>query len=333
MISAYDVPMTLVRRTDSRSWLSKSDEHLRRDVIKLLQGLREEPESTRDWARLDELVEAFVISHSRAGKEVSPHTLRAACIGARMLLGWAMSGDGGVDVVRMGRRDAQRYMLFLRDRAGGVRPATLQARLSGARGFMRLLKWAEVRLDDPFEDVRVDADPTEAIVRRPPYDEASLNVVRSLADLPGLEARRLWLANVLCLHAGLRIAEALDVRRADVEHGELLVRGKGGKERRVPLSPQLQGLLSEVPPWPDGRYLHWTYRELYHRMFEVFRKHGLKFRGFHALRKVCGTRLFDQTRDFSQVAWFLGHASVDTTRKYVQVKGEQLSSQVLNWPE
>lgn len=198
---------------------------------------------------------------------------------------------------------------------------------------MRLLKWAGVRPDDPFEEVRVEADRTESIVRRPPYDEVSLDVVRSLSVLPGVEARRFWLVNVLCLHAGLRIAEALDVRRPDVAHGELLVRGKGGKERRVPLSPQLQALLSEVPPLPDGRYLHWTYAQVYHRMSELFRKHGLTFRGFHALRKVCGTRLFEQTRDFSQVAWFLGHSSVDTTRKYVQVKGEQLSSQVLNWPE
>ena len=56
--------------------------------------------------------------------------------------------------------------------------------------------------------------------------------------------------------------------------------------------------------------------------------HGDAWRGFHAARKHSGTRLYRATRDFTRVGVFLGHASVDTTRRYGALEENEVQNEV-----
>ena len=137
---------------------------------------------------------------------------------------------------------------------------------------------------------------------------------------------------LLCAHSGLRITEALGVTRADLQDRLLEVRGKGGKVRRVPLGARVRGALDGLPPLDaDGHLFSWTYGQATYRTQQAFGRAGLTWRGFHAARKHSGTRLYAATRDFTRVGLFLGHASVDTTRRYVAVESDDVAAEVEHW--
>ena len=132
------------------------------------------------------------------------------------------------------------------------------------------------------------------------------------------------------MHAGLRIGEALQVKAADIAGHTLTVYGKGGKVRRVPLGKRVRGALREVTPQPGGHLFHWSYSQAAYRMRKACTAAGRPgfWRGFHAARKASGTRLYQKVGDFTRVAVFLGHSSVDTTRKYVAVMDDDVSAEV-----
>ena len=58
---------------------------------------------------------------------------------------------------------------------------------------------------------------------------------------------------------------------------------------------------------------------------------GPSWQGFHAARKSSGIRLYARTRDFTRVGLFLGHASVDATRRYVAVLDDDVAAEVENF--
>ena len=83
-------------------------------------------------------------------------------------------------------------------------------------------------------------------------------------------------------------------------------------------------------PQSDRRLFHWTYSQAAYRMRKASAAagHADFWRGFHAARKSSGTRLYQKVGDFTRVAVFLGHSSVDTTRKYVAVADHDVSAEV-----
>lgn len=317
----------LVRVSSPHTWRNKSDTELRRDTLRLLQQLREDLDAAREtWQ------DFFTASLGDAVG--SPHTLRSYQQGAWMFLSWALSGEGAVNLTRPAQRDGARYLAHLREqrRAGRpYRPATLQTRLVAGRAVLAALRWAGVSEGgDPFAGVRVRADPTPSVVRRPPYENDAQAAIWTLRESEKPADHRLWVLCLLCLHAGLRVAEALALGPAQVKGNYLRLTGKGGKMRQVPLSRLLSTELRTLSS-PGGQYFAWSYSNVNYRMSVLMAKSGVEWRGFHGLRKACATRLYEATGDFTRVGLFLGHASADTTRSYVAVRANDLSVQVADW--
>ncbi|GAA5441824.1 tyrosine recombinase XerC [Deinococcus caeni] len=120
--------------------------------------------------------------------------------------------------------------------------------------------------------------------------------------------------------------EALSVNISDIQGAQLTVHGKGGKARRVPVGKQVRTALAGLPPvHAAGRLFDWSYHQAKYRMSLALRAGG---RGFHAARKHSGTRLYRATIDFTRVGLFLGHASVDTTRRYVALEENDVQNEV-----
>lgn len=201
---------------------------------------------------------------------------------------------------------------------GGTAPNTRKSTVSTLRGFFRWAKRTGRRPDDPTEHlpaVRVPAG-----VPRPIPDHAYQAAVEQ-AD----EETRLMLA--LGYWAGLRRAEIAQVHSDDITDGWLIVHGKGGKTRRVPIARELRPYLDGVTGWafPSparlGQHVGVDYVES--RVKAVTHPYTC-----HQLRHAAATRWYAKTCDIRAVQLLLGHASVATTQVYVQTTDAQLLAAV-----
>ncbi len=140
---------------------------------------------------------------------------------------------------------------------------------------------------------------------------------------------------------GLRISELCGLRVSDLDRAEQLVRvrGKGKKERQVPIgAPAIQAIDSywsrlSVAPAQDEPVFHrsgddprpMSPRTLQHRL-----KHYLAIAGLdphltpHKLRHSYATHLLDAGADLRSVQELLGHAHLVTTQVYTHVTTERL---------
>lgn len=273
---------------------------------------------------------AYMGTASRKGSRTSQKTLDAYSLAVRDFVPWARAS--GMQLLRPGKRDGGRYLANLQRRPsagkgkkGFLSAATIAQYTAGVRALYRALRWAGATEVQPFDEVYVPSDPTPGIVKNPPYIQEIDAVLQHCEP-------RLAALILLCSHAGLRVSEALAVKDGDIQGRTLVVKGKGGKVRRVPLGAKVrQALASLYPVEQDGAYFDWDYGQATYRAGKAFKATGFEWRGFHAARKHSGTRLYQATRDFTRVGLFLGHSSVDTTRRYVAVQDNDVSSLVEDW--
>lgn len=129
----------------------------------------------------------------------------------------------------------------------------------------------------------------------------------------------------LAAELGLRRGEVAQVHTRDLLETAtgpaLLVRGKGDKQRVVPLPERLAQTLRDAPPgylFPGGVDGHLG-REHVGKVVSRLLPRGYSM---HTLRHRFGTRAYALSGDLLAVQEILGHASADTTRRYVEVPDE-----------
>ncbi len=288
--------------------------------------------AAHDAAGLWRLTEVWTTLHGRAGALVSPHTRKNYRHGVETLVAaWDRE-----NLLRPARDAAALWLRQLE--AGGLKPATVQIRLAAARALYGALRWAGATDVDPFDGVRVAADPTPAWEKRAPYSAAEFEAL--LAVALGADRALVLLAG----HGGLRVSECLALEWTDVELPQrrlVVAKGKGGKRRTVPLSGTLLAALRALRP-PDGRGYVLPYRSDFPARARIKRlaaaarlpdaeESGIPYRGIHALRHTCGTRLVRETGNLEMAARHLGHSSIETTRVYAKWSDEGLNSTVGGW--
>ncbi|TAH34305.1 MAG: hypothetical protein EYC70_15250 [Planctomycetota bacterium] len=282
----------------------------------------------RDPGRLFEVLSGHLALHGRAGAAVSSHTLRSYRQGVAELLEFA--NETGASVLRPPQDWGALFVRTLEGRS--LSPATVRVRLAAGRALYAALRWSGATEADPFAGVRTASDPTEAWDKCPPYTEEDLAALLAVA---GVRER---VALLLGAHAGLRISEAavLPWGAVDLAGKRLRVRrGKGRKDRDVNLSGSLAASLSELRasqgPQSDGqRILNLTVPGLRALLQRLARRAGVAWKGVHALRHAAGARLYAETNDLGTVADHLGHASLDTARRYAK-RSSAVRSVVGNW--
>jgi integrase/recombinase XerD len=141
---------------------------------------------------------------------------------------------------------------------------------------------------------------------------------------------------------GLRVSELvhLEVKQVNLEAGFVRVRGKGGRERVVPLGSRARekvlGYLNTVRPvLLKGRsspylFLNRSVKPLTRQRFwQLLRRYGLQSpQGGHiyphALRHAFATHLLDGGADLRAVQAMLGHVDIATTQIYTHLTSERL---------
>jgi site-specific recombinase XerD len=243
------------------------------------------------------------------------------------------------------RRDVEEFCTWLTRRGGKLRnvdvrvlseyvvelgrarprklaPATIARKLAAVRSFLRFtLGPAQVP----------DASLAPRRPQRLPETPKTAEVEAALDELDGegpLSLRNRALVE-LVYSAGLRSAEAvgLDLGDVDFEREQLHVRGKGGKERFVPLGEEAAHLVA--------RYLHEARpalaRDAENALFLSARGKRLDtstlrrvFAHPHRLRHAFATHLLEGGADLRTIQELLGHSSLSTTQLYSHVDGRRL---------
>ncbi len=246
---------------------------------------------------------------------------------------------------------------WLGERAGDRVGATLSRNVSSVRAFLRYAR----------RTGRLDKDPSALLrapkVRRSLPDVLSITDSSRLMDTPPdvqakprtsrrgepAERERLALRDCALLEmmygSGVRVSEVIGLNLADVDlrHRTALVRGKGSKERIVPLGRQavvavgaylfVRSLFrhpkTDVQD-PEAMFLgrHGTRLTPRQVQYQVA-TYGATATGRpdvhpHTLRHACATHLLDAGADLRMIQELLGHASVTTTQRYTHVSMEKI---------
>jgi integrase len=155
-----------------------------------------------------------------------------------------------------------------------------------------------------------------------PIPAAALEQARAAAD-----AETLLIIDLAAL-AGLRRSEIARVHGDDVTDDGLLVHGKGGRVRLVPLHPRLRTRLQALQGWafpsPVRAGQHVSPDYIASRVEAVVPSPWTA----HSLRHYFATSAYRGTGDLRSVQQLLGHASVETTQRYVLVDTDALARAV-----
>lgn len=223
-------------------------------------------------------------------------------------------------------------------------PETRKTIRSALRGFYR---WAEETGAMPADMANPAAKlPPVRVPRalpRPATDDAVVDALRSADE-------RTRLALLIALYTGARMAEIARLHSRDVGERSILLRGKGERERMVPMHDELRAELhaelrrrqdggplleawGPTVPRADG-YLFphpWTGEPLTpaHMSRLVARALPGRWTG-HTLRHRFATQAYARDRDLRAVQELLGHAKPETTAVYAQVPGDSLLRAVEN---
>ncbi len=220
-----------------------------------------------------------------------------------------------------------------------VKPATLQRKVACLRSFYRHLRRQGILHDDPTVHLRA---PRQG--RKLPQVLSRDEVAHLLEQPAGTEPSALRDRALLeVMYAcGLRASEAigLEVSDLDLEAGVLRARGKGAKERIVPVGsaaaralsaylsrgrPRLVGDRLEGRLFVNRRGGGLTRQGLYKIVQRHARSAGLEGKmSPHTLRHTFATHLLAGGCDLRSLQEMLGHADIATTQLYTHLSAERL---------
>lgn len=226
----------------------------------------------------------------------------------------------------------------------GITPRSQARVLSGVRSFFRFL----------VLDGVVESDPTE-LLEWPSLPE-HLPVVLTLEEIDRIEdsidlskaegARNRAIIEML-FSCGLRVSELVNMKLSDLylEDRVLLVRGKGSKERLVPVSNKAiadlkrwffdRNLMKIKPGEDDYVFLNRRGAHLTRTMILIMVKRQAEEAGIkktispHTFRHSFATALLQGGADLRSIQAMLGHEKIDTTLVYTHISNEQLRKAIL----
>jgi integrase/recombinase XerD len=247
--------------------------------------------------------------------------------------------------------DLREYLTVLSKQ--GLKATSVARRLSAVRQFYRFLYAERHRHDDPaviIEGPRRGR--TLPKVLSVTEVERLLSVARAAVEQAEPLLERLRALRLVCLlevlyATGLRVSELIQLPAgaATLDDRMLIIRGKGGKERLVPLNKAAKAVMREyldlraqVGRAAQSKWLfpsfgesgHLTRQHAARELKRLATAAGLKSERVspHVLRHAFASHLLHNGADLRVVQTLLGHADISTTQIYTHILEERLKSLV-----
>jgi len=254
------------------------------------------------------------LDHLRAERGASPHTLRAYEAELRGVAGLVAPRP----ILAATTNDLRVWLT-----RGARAPSSLARRISSLKSFWRWAMREGLVARSPAERLRAPRvkPPLPRVLQ---VDEAS-----RVVEAPELARDRALFE--VGYGSGLRVSELVALDVDDVDLAERVVRvrrGKGGKDRVVPLGAEAA---AAVATWltvrgaePGALFLNrkggrLTSRSAYTVVHATAEAAGLPDVHPHALRHSFATHLLSAGADIRAIQEMLGHASLSTTQRYTQL--------------
>ncbi len=278
------------------------------------------------------------LQHLAHERRASPRTLEAYGDGVRRYLDFLQQHRGGAvslaDLGTIPAADVRAFLAFRRQGARPLSPRSISQALSAIRSFHRFL---DRRLGVANPALQLVKGPrVKPSMPRPVTEDQARGLILEADSDPDMEpweaARDVALLTLL-YGCGLRISEALSLKRKDAPLGSSLrVLGKGSKTRVAPVLPQVAeaieayvevlpfALDADEPLFRARRGGPYPPRRAQALMQRLRGRLGLPASATpHALRHSFATHLLGAGADLRSIQELLGHASLSTTQRYTGV--------------
>jgi integrase/recombinase XerD len=228
-----------------------------------------------------------------------------------------------------------------------LKPATAARRLSALRQYFKFLVTEGLRADDPTAGL--DAPKRGRPLPKVLSETEVVAMIEAVAREDKAAAIRLGALMELIYGSGLRVSELVSLPLATAKRDQpfLVVRGKGAKERLVPLGDAARQALNaylavrdkflprsvKASAWlfpSSGESGHLTRQRLGQLLKDAAAKAGIDPARVspHVLRHAFATHLLDHGADLRALQKMLGHADIATTQIYTHVATGRLAALV-----
>lgn len=283
------------------------------------------------------------LAHLAHERRASPRTVEAYGRIVRLYLDFLERHRGGplglADLGGVSAAEVRAHLAERRQGEPGLSARSLSQTLAAIRTFHGFL---DRRLDTPTPQLALVRGPrVKPTLPRPLSEDQARGLLAEIdadPDLDPWEAARDHAVLALLWGCGLRISEALSLRRADAPlPATLRITGKGGRTRLVPVLPAVRqavdayvaaqpfALAPDEPLFRARRGGPLGPRQVQAAMQRLRGRLGLPASATpHALRHSFATHLLGAGADLRAIQELLGHASLSTTQKYADVDAARL---------
>jgi integrase/recombinase XerC len=292
---------------------------------------------------LPEYLEEF-LNHMRVEKSASNKTLLAYKTDLSQFFNFVSRKQGidGKDISKefLNHRMVRQYLAAMQE--SGLKRSTVARRLAALRSFVKFLCRENILQDNPLSVVttpRQDKNLPKFLY--PPEVELLMNA----PELSTALGKRDKAILETIYAAGLRVSElvGLDIKDIDYEEELIKVKGKGGKERIIPLGSKAKEAL--ILYIQRGRAYLENNKQKNNALFLNRFGDRLSARGVrnilnkyvdklainqkispHALRHSFATHMLNEGADLRSVQEFLGHVNLSTTQIYTHLTRDRIKS-------
>ncbi|MDD5422129.1 MAG: site-specific tyrosine recombinase XerD [Candidatus Omnitrophica bacterium] len=250
-----------------------------------------------------------------------------------------LEARGIKDIDRVKRQDISDYLLYMKDK--GISSNSISRALVAIKMFYKFMVQERLAKDD-----------VAGILESPKLIKTLPNVL-NIAEVDRLISApdvRDWMgirdkaALELMYAAGMRVSEMVEVRKEDLnlDVGIIKCRGKGDKERLVPIGKKAQEAIARYLEKTRARLLkkrednhlflsrlgRKISRQPFWKMIKKYAKQARIKKEItpHTLRHSFATHLLEKGADLRVVQELLGHSDISTTQLYTHIDKERLKS-------
>jgi len=320
-------------------------------VTKIEEQISQIVERKSPATQLDNLIQGYKLCARTEGK--SPKTIEITTTAINTLRDFLETRGFPTDVGEIGTLELREFILhlqqvkafehhrFAKPQEKGLSGHAINCYLRAVRAFWSWLVREEIIMSNPFDKVRIPKAPTKVI---PTFSESQIQALLGVIHTSTPIGFRDWTMILTLLDTGLRASEliGLSINDINLEDGIVKVKGKGAKERIVPIGARVQRAIWKYLQ----HYRPQTANPLCHDLFlikigepitvnrlETIIKNRCREARIEGVR--CSPHTFRHTfaisylrngGDVFSLQRILGHSSLDVVRVYVNLAETDVKS-------